>query len=138
MPATAFEPVVPCSCPEVPPEQRQQQPTRDQVIGAMVMVKDEVGQCFEEEGSLAVKITIEGVSGHVTRVELLTGSDSVREACVRRALRLTCFPRFRREVFMVIFPFESTVTRAAFPFEPTKTGDRLAQCTPPGSPPSTD
>jgi len=108
MPTTAgnSEPVTACPCPEPPPEARPVSPTREQVIDVMAMAKRGVRECVDEYGIVTVAMTIEGATGTVVGAIEIDSPKRGSEACIARAVRRICFPRFQRPLFKLQFPFK--------------------------------
>jgi hypothetical protein len=104
--AADAEPVAACSCPKPPPEQLHPKPTPEQTIDTLNMAYGGIRACVGDSGIVTVKIVIEGATGTVVEVVEVDSPKTGSEACVARALRRICFPRFQQPVYKVQFPFD--------------------------------
>jgi hypothetical protein len=98
--------VATCSCPEGPYGQLPVAPSVEQTIDALKMADVGVRECVHEDGIVMVTIAVAGASGAVTEVITIDSPQPGSEACVERALRRICFPRFQEPVFKVQFRYK--------------------------------
>jgi len=104
--AADAEAVDPCSCPQGPDGQLPVSPNVEQTIDALKMADAGVRECVREAGGVMVTIAVEGASGAVSEVIGIDSPQPGSEACVERALRRICFPRFQEQVFKVQFRYK--------------------------------
>jgi hypothetical protein len=98
--------VAACSCPAGPEGQMPVRPSTEQTIDALKMADAGVRECAREAGVVMVTIAVEGATGAVSEVISIESPQAGSEACVERALRRICFPRFQQQVFKVQFRYK--------------------------------
>ena len=93
--------------PPPPPADLPDEPTRDEVQAALTAVRPAVQSCVQPGAQVRVRITIAN-SGRVTTavVEDDIWSRQPHGGCIARAVRTATFPRFARDRFVVVFPFQ--------------------------------
>lgn len=99
------EPPPPVAPP--PPADLPEEPTRDEVQAALSAIRPAVQSCVTPGAQVRVRITIAN-SGRVTTavVEDDYWSRQPHGGCIARAVRTASFPRFARDRFVVVFPFQ--------------------------------
>ncbi len=93
--------------PPPPPADLPEEPTRDEVQAALSAIRPAVQSCVQPGAQVRVRITIAN-SGRVTTavVEDDYWSRQPHGGCIARAVRTASFPRFARDRFVVVFPFQ--------------------------------
>jgi hypothetical protein len=93
--------------PPPPPADLPEEPTRDEVQAALTAIRPAVQSCVQPGAQVRVRITIAN-SGRVTTavVEDDYWSRQPHGGCIARAVRTASFPRFARDRFVVVFPFQ--------------------------------
>ena len=93
--------------PPPPPADLPEEPTRDEVQAALSAIRPAVQSCVTPGAQVRVRITIAN-SGRVTTavVEDDYWSRQPHGGCIARAVRTASFPRFARDRFVVVFPFQ--------------------------------
>jgi hypothetical protein len=97
--------VEPCKCYPTPGNQRLATPTRDEVLAEMNEIAREVASCFKHAGRAQIAYEIEGESGHVNRMAVLSGPPG-DETCLSRAFTRICFRPFQRARLKISFLFK--------------------------------
>ncbi|MCU0672892.1 MAG: hypothetical protein MUE69_08900 [Myxococcota bacterium] len=93
--------------PPPPSADLPEEPTRDEVQAALSAIRPAVQSCVQPGAQVRVRITIAN-SGRVTTavVEDDYWSRQPHGGCIARAVRTASFPRFARDRFVVVFPFQ--------------------------------
>ena len=93
--------------PPPPPTDLPEEPTREEVQAALNAIRPAVQSCVQPGAQVRVRITIAN-SGRVTTavVEDDYWSRQPHGGCIARAVRTASFPRFARDRFVVVFPFQ--------------------------------
>jgi hypothetical protein len=82
-------------------------PPQGEVQTVLASVRSRIAACGGR-GTVRVTLMVHGATGEVTRIELdqATPFDSPTGRCVRTAVGSLRFPRFSRESFRVVFPYQ--------------------------------
>jgi hypothetical protein len=85
-----------------------EQPSRDDVVGAMRGIESTVQACGATDGVTGVAevaITVSGTTGRVTNA-VVSGITGPTGSCIAKAARAASFPKFSKPTFSVKYPYK--------------------------------